>query len=157
MPPPIILDPATLDLSKVLASRDEIQRFNPQRGEFALLDAIVHADLEQGLFAGYHDIRTDAWWTRAHIPDRPLFPGVLMIEVAAQLASYITHRYLEQSGFMGFAGVDEVKFRGIVTPPARFVVVGRKLQIKPRRITCLTQGFVDGSMVFGAKIMGMLV
>ncbi len=157
MPPPIILDPSTLDFEHPIADRDEIMRVNPHRHEFALLDGIVYCDMESGVFAGYHDVREDAFWVRGHIPGRPLFPGVMMIESAAQLASYMTHCMLEAKGFIGFAGIDKVKFRGTVTPPARFVIIGRGKSIKRRRTICETQGFVDDTMVFEAEITGMRV
>jgi 3-hydroxyacyl-[acyl-carrier-protein] dehydratase len=157
MPPPAILDPSTLNFSQLVADRDEILRVNPHRHEFALLDGIVYCDVEQHIFAGYHDVREDAWWVRGHVPGRPLFPGVLMIEVAAQLASYITHYVLEIKGFTGFAGVDKVKFRGTVTPPARYVVIGHGKVVKRRRTVCYTQGFVGATMVFEGEITGMPV
>lgn len=157
MPPPVILEPSALELNHVLVARDEIAALNPQRHEFALLDAIVYMDLDRAVFAGYHDIRPDAWWTRAHIPGRPLFPGVLMIEAAAQLASYMHKRVLKTEGFLGFAGVDGVKFRGAVVPPARFLIIAHATSIKPRRTICQAQGFVDGSMVFEGEITGMPV
>lgn len=157
MPPPVFLDPKTLDFSQVVADREAIMRGNPQRHEFQLLDAVVHCDKEQRLFAGYHDVRPDDWWVRGHVPGRPLFPGVLMIEVAAQLASFIAHFMLGDERFIGFAGVDEVKYRGVVTPPCRFVVIGQGREIKPRRIVCAAQGFVDGTMVFEGVITGMPV
>jgi 3-hydroxyacyl-[acyl-carrier-protein] dehydratase len=157
MPPPAILDPATLDLSQLIADRDEILRVNLHRYEFQLLDGIVHCDLEKQIFAGYHDVRADAYWVRGHIPERPLFPGVLMIEVAAQLASFMTHKVLKDDRFIGFAGVDEVKFRGTVEPPCRFVIVGRAKEIRRRRTVCEAQGFVDNVMVFGGIITGMAV
>ncbi len=157
MPPPAILDPSTLDFSHPVADREEIMRVNPHRYEFQLLDAIVHYDMENQVFAGYHDVREDAFWTRGHIPGRPLFPGVLMIEAAAQLASYLTHKVVDMGGFIGFAGVNNVKFRGVITPPARFVLVGKAKQVKRRRTICDVQGFVDGVMVFEAEITGMPV
>jgi 3-hydroxyacyl-[acyl-carrier-protein] dehydratase len=157
MPPPPILDLTQLDLSNVVADRPAILQVNPQRHEFALLDAVVLLDAARGLIAGYHDVRPDAFWVRGHIPGRPLFPGVLMIEVAAQLASFAAHRYLKHDRFIGFAGVDQAKFRGTVTPPARFVVLGRQVELKPRRIIMATQGYVDGVIVFEAEITGMTV
>ena len=157
MPPPAIVDPASLDLNNLVADREEIMRVNPHRYEFQLLDAIIYCDIEKQIFAGYHDVREDAFWVRGHIPGRPLFPGVLMIEAAAQLASYLTHKLLDMEGFIGFAGVNNVKFRGTVSPPARFLIVGRGKQIRRRRTVCETQGFVDGTMVFEAEITGMPV
>ena len=37
---------------------------------------------------------------RGHIPGRPLFPGVLMIEAAAQLSSYVYARAIQSSSFL---------------------------------------------------------
>jgi len=157
MPPPVILDPAQLDCSKLLAGRAEIQQILPHRHEFALLDGVVLFDLERGIAAGYHDVRADAFWVRGHLPGRPLFPGVLMIEVAAQLASYVHLRLFPGAGFMGFVGVDQVKFRGMVEPPCRFLIVGRAKQLRPRRMVCEVQGFVGPAMVFEGEITGMTV
>lgn len=157
MPPPAIVDPSTLDFSRPVVDREAILQVNPHRHEFALLDAIVFFDAAQRVFVGYHDVRADAWWTRGHIPGRPLFPGVLMIEVAAQLASYLTHEIIGTSRFIGLTGVDQVKYRGTVEPPCRFVVVGKGLDVRPRRTKCYTQGFVGSKMVFEAVIHGMSV
>ena len=157
MPPPVILDPRTLDFSNLVADREQIMRVNPHRHEFCLVDGVVLCDQENRIFAGYHDIRPDAFWVRGHVPERPLFPGVLMIEVAAQLSSYLKSIMLGGDGFFGLAGVDQVKYRGTVEPPCRFVVVGRGVEVRPRRTKCQTQGFVDGTMVFEAVISGMAV
>ncbi len=155
MPPAAILDPATLDNSDVVYDKAKIHELNPQRYEFDLLDAVIHVDMERQIFAGYHDLRPDAWWVRGHIPGRPLFPGVLMIEVAAQLASLLTHALAPSGRFIGFGGVDNVKFRGAIEPPARFLVIGKALEIRSRKTVCQAQGFVRGAMVFEAVITGM--
>ncbi len=157
MHPLAILDPTQLDCSQPLADREAIARLNPHRYEFALLDAVVLMDQEHGLFAGYHDVRPDEFWVRGHIPGRPLFPGVLMIETVAQLASYVYHVRFPSQNFLGFTGVDGVKFRGVVQPPARFLIVGRAKEMKPRRMICEMQGFVNGAMVFEGTITGMTV
>jgi 3-hydroxyacyl-[acyl-carrier-protein] dehydratase len=155
MPPPMILPPSSLDLSRVIADREAIMRINPQRYEFQLLDAVVLFDPATNILAGYHDIREDAYWARGHIPGRPLFPGVLMIESAAQLCSFMHRSVFGDIGFLGFAGVDGVKFRGAVVPPCRFVIIGHATSVKARRLICHMQGFVDDVMVFEAEITGM--
>lgn len=155
MPPPVILDPNTLDFATLIADRGEIERVNPHRHEFMLLDGVVYLEEKNAVYAGFHDIRSDAFWARGHIPGRPLFPGVLQLEVAAQLASFLHHRIFEGDKFLGFTGLDDVKFRGTVEPPCRLVVVGRGRSMKPRRMICESQGFVDGTMVFEAVITGM--
>ena len=76
---------------------------------------------------------------------------------SSQLASFATHELLEDDRFIGFGGVDAVKFRGVVEPPCRFVVIGRARKITSRRMICEVQGFVDQSMVFEAVVTGMPV
>ncbi|MEO1237997.1 MAG: beta-hydroxyacyl-ACP dehydratase, partial [Planctomycetota bacterium] len=73
----------------------------------------------------------------------------------AQLSSFITLRKLTDQAFMGFVGVDGVKFRGQVTPGDRLLILCRETQHRPRRCTCLVQGLVDGQLVFEAIIKGM--
>ena len=51
MPPPLHLDPANLDLGRVIADREAIRRVNPQRFEMEQLDAIFGRDRKRG----YHE------------------------------------------------------------------------------------------------------
>jgi len=156
MPPQPYLDISQLDMNNILVDKDGIYAVLPHRYEFARLDAIVHQDEQAGLMAGYHDLRDDEFWVRGHIPGRPIFPGVMMVETAAQLVCYNVMATSEaQSGFLGFGGVDGVKFRGSVLPGQRVILVGKMLEIRPRRCRGAVQGFVDGRMVFEGEITGM--
>ncbi|MBL8877580.1 MAG: beta-hydroxyacyl-ACP dehydratase [Phycisphaerales bacterium] len=157
MPPPPLIDPLLVANGDILVDREAIGRLNPQRYEFSLLHAVTHIDREQRLFGGYVEVRPDDWWARGHIPGRPLFPGVLQVECAAQLASFLHKTLLAEPGFLGFAGLDEVKFRGMVLPPARLVMIAKGLDIKRRRTICACQGFVGTTMVFEGVITGMLI
>jgi len=60
-------------------------------------------------------------------------------------------------GFLGFAGIDGVKFRGSVTPGHRIIMLGKLLEIRPRRSVGATQAFVDGEMVYEGVITGMWI
>ena len=154
MPPPAILDVAQFDYSKLVADHEAIARVNPQAHEFALLDGVLHVDLEAQTFAGFHDVRPDAWWVRVHIPGRPLFPGVLMIELAAQVASFYTKKCLGWKGFVGFGGVNECKFRQQVVPGQRLYILCQRTWERHRRVCCQTQGMVNGNLVFETQIVG---
>jgi 3-hydroxyacyl-[acyl-carrier-protein] dehydratase len=69
------------------------------------LTGILMFDPEQSLIVGYKDVKADEFWVRGHIPGRPLLPGVLMCECAAQLCSYYYSRATSQSRFVGFGGM----------------------------------------------------
>ncbi len=157
MPPQPFVELPEIDPANALADREAIAKVNPQRFEFAQLDGIHTLDVPNNIIIGYRDIRDDEFWVRGHIPGRPLFPGVLMIEAAAQLVSYYVTNLDPEKGFIGFGGVDKVKFRGTVTPGQRIIFLGRMLQIRSRRCVGATQGFVDGQMVYEGEITGMWI
>ena len=155
MPPQSLFDLSAVDTSKVIVNRDEIYQVNPHRFEFMQLDGIYMMDRQQQVIAGYRDVRDDEFWVRGHIPGRPIFPGVLMIETAAQLVSYFVMSEMPDKGFLGFGGVDDVKFRGAVTPGKRILMLGKMIECRPRRCVGATQAFVDGQIVYQGKITGM--
>ncbi len=157
MPPQPFIDLDRLDFDHMLADREGICKINPHRFEFAQLDGIIKLDYEAGVIAGYRDVKADEFWVRGHIPGRPIFPGVLMIETAAQLVSYYVVANQPGKGFLGFGGVDGVKFRGSVEPGQRIIMLGKMVEMRPRRCVGDTQAFVDGKMVYEGRIIGMWV
>jgi 3-hydroxyacyl-[acyl-carrier-protein] dehydratase len=154
MPPQFILNLTGIDLNRVLYDQEAIRKVNPQRGDMEQLNAIVHVDPEKGEIIGYKDVKDNEFWVAGHIPGRPLFPGVLMIEAAAQVASFYTNQVMKWDGFTGFGGVDKVKFRQPVHPGVRMYILGHKLWDRHRRVGCAMQGVVDGNLVFEAEITG---
>ncbi len=156
MPPPLLLDPASIDCSHVVADLEAIRRYNPQRFEMEHLTAIVLLDQTNHLIVGYKDVRPDEFWVRGHMPGYPLLPGVLMCEAAAQLCSYfVCDARLLEGDFIGFGGMENVRFRGVVRPGDRLLLVGKGQKIHRRQTIFLVQGFVGTTMVFQADIIGV--
>ncbi|MBX3395648.1 MAG: beta-hydroxyacyl-ACP dehydratase [Phycisphaerae bacterium] len=154
MPPPPILDAAQLDCSRILYSRDEIYEVLPQQFEFSQLDGIIYADDANMVYAAYRDVRADEWWCRGHMPQQPIFPGVLMIESAAQLSAFMQKKVAPEDGIMGFAGVYDAKFRDSIFPPNRIVLVGQVIDARVRKFQTKVQAFVRGNMAFEGIIAG---
>ncbi len=154
-----ILDLATINLDEVAVSKEEILNLNAQRDEFEQLDRVISIDLELGLAVGIKKQTPGEFWTRGHIPGRPIMPGVLMIEMAAQLSSVMYHLKFNTAGkkFFGFGGVNNVKFRGSVEPGCDFLMIARAKKLRSRIAVFETQGFVDGKMVFEGDVTGIVV
>ncbi|MHC4618719.1 MAG: 3-hydroxyacyl-ACP dehydratase FabZ family protein [Planctomycetota bacterium] len=158
MPPPLLFDLSHIDLTaKPLFDREAIAKVNPQRFEMQQLDGILWYDKQKFLILGYKDVTEQEFWVRGHIPERPLMPGVLMVEAAAQLSSFFIKQIYERKGFFGFASIDSAKFRATVEPGQRMYVLGHITKFKRRKYTCSVQGLVGQTMVFDAVISGLNV
>lgn len=160
MPPEMILDPTAIDTERVLFDKEAIRRVNLQRFEMEQLDAVVWMDTDRHILAGYKDVRDDEFWVRGHIPGYPLLPGVLMCEAAAQLSGfYVCHNRVmgKEGDFMGFGGMENVRFRAPVQPGQRLLLIGKCTKIHRLRMTFNVQGFVGPVMVFQADIQGVIM
>src|SRR3954471_7146441 len=134
MPPVALVDPAAVDTSQILYDLEGIRQGNPQRFEMEQLTAIVHLDRDAHLIVGYKDVTPDEFWVRGHMPDYPLMPGVIMCEAAAQLCSFYCHLIgLLENGFIGFGGMEDVRFRGQVRPGDRLVVMAKASRVNHRQ------------------------
>lgn len=158
-PKELILDFSAFDPDHVIADQEEIRRYNPQRYEMEQLTAVVYADPERAICAGYKDVTENDFWVSGHMPGLPLMPGVVMCEAAAQLSSYFARKYnLLGCPLVGLGGLEEVRFRGTVVPGDRLLVVVERLKVRRGAvILCRFQGFVRQAMVVEGKIMGACI
>ena len=157
MPAKLLVDLDAIDLSRVVRGTEDIQATVPQRHEMAQLEAIHHIDPDAGIVVGSREIREDEWWARGHIPGRPIFPGVLMVEAAAQLSTWLHRELTGDERFMGFVGLDRVRFRGTVEPESTLVLIAKLTESNRRRAVFECQGAVDGKLVFECVVTGMAV
>jgi 3-hydroxyacyl-[acyl-carrier-protein] dehydratase len=151
------MDLSQIDLNRILITREQIYEHLPHRHEFMQLDGIIYADKPTLTAVALREVREDEFWVRGHIPGRPLLPGVLIVETAAQLAAYVAHLVMPTSKFIGFGGIENTKFRLAVSPPARMYFVLKGIEVRPRRVVCDVQAFVNSQMAYEGRIIGMPV
>jgi 3-hydroxyacyl-[acyl-carrier-protein] dehydratase len=151
----LILDFCEYDVHQVIADIEEIRRYNPQRFEMEQLTAICFEDAARAICVGYKDLTEKDFWTRGHMPGMPLMPGVIMCEAAAQLSSYYARKHKLMDGIVGFGGLEDVRFRGVVRPGDRFVIVSRLLKLRRSIMTCEFQCFVNQTLVCDGIIKGI--
>src|SRR5690606_8963219 len=140
-----------------LADLEAIRKLNPQRHEMEQLTAVLYEDTDQQCCAAYVQTSMDSFSVRGHMPGLPLMPGMLMIESAAQVASFFTQRHdLLGAEMVGFGGVDNVRFRGVVLPGDRLVVMVRLLKARRNRmIVAHFQGVVGRQLVCEGELKGI--
>ena len=154
----LIVDLASIDCSNIVADIDEIRRHIPQRDAMEQLTAIVYDDPEAMICVGYRDLSEKGeFWYSGHMPGLPLMPGVMMCELAAQVCSFHSHYHnLLGCEVMGFGGMDNVRFRGIVRPGDRLTVACQITnKRRGRMLAARFQGFVEELMVCEGEIRGV--
>lgn len=94
----------------------DIMRILPHRYPFLMIDRVV--ELEPGVRAvALKAVTANEPQFTGHFPDRPIMPGVLMVEALAQTAGIAVVTLPEYRGKLGlFAGIDECRFKRMVVP-----------------------------------------
>jgi 3-hydroxyacyl-[acyl-carrier-protein] dehydratase len=158
MPPEPFFDYKRFNYDKPLYDINEIRRINAQRHEMEQLTGIVWFDEQEQSIIGFKDVAEDEFWAKGHMPGFPLLPGVLLCESAAQLCAFFVRKFnlLKAGDFMGFGGMDQVRFRQAVFPPARVIFLAKAVRIRPRVVAQFKfQAYVNDKLAMEGELLGM--
>lgn len=133
-------------------NKQEIMEIIPHRDPFLLIDEIT--ELEVGVRAiGKRTVPADDFWVKGHFPQEPVQPGVLTLEMLAQVGAVCMLALPENKGKIGYyAGIDKAKFRGKIVPGD--VITLEVDIIKTRGIICVAaaKASVNGKTVASAEL-----
>src|SRR5437016_10371675 len=96
---------------------DDALRWLPHGAEFRFIDRLI--SLEPGKRGvGEYTVRGDETFLRGHFPGQPLFPGVLLIEAAAQLVGIVAQSDPKNPPLPGLklTALRSIKILGSATP-----------------------------------------
>ena len=95
---------------------EQIKEIIPHRDPFLLIDEVT--ELEPGVRAtALKHLTGEEYWFKGHFPQKPVQPGVLMLEMLAQTGAVCGVSLPENRGRIAyFGGLDKVKFRNMVFP-----------------------------------------
>ena len=155
-----MIDPKDYPRDRFFMTKEQVMEINPHRYEFQQCDGILHYDAEANLIVARRDVLEDEFWVRGHIPGRPILPGVLMCEMMAQVAAIHAQLLVEKpdGAFVGFGGIDEVRFRGMVTPGTELWVAGSMEKYSSHRTYFKWRGNLvngEGKVVCSGLVTGL--
>ena len=103
-------------------SIQEIKKILPHRYPFLLLDKVVELELNKKIVA-LKNVTINEDFFNGHFPDRPVMPGVLIIEAMAQAAVVFAKKSVNESvddkiknKIMYFMSIEKAHFRKPVEP-----------------------------------------
>jgi len=131
----------------------EIMKVLPHRYPFLLVDRIL--ELEPGKRAmGIKNLTVNEPFFTGHFPERPIFPGVLMVEAMAQVGACALFGGGNYQGQLGFlAGIDKVRIRRQAIPGDTLLINTEVIKIKGSFGWFKGEIRVQDSLVCSAELM----
>lgn len=142
-------DSSTMDIHEIL-------KHLPHRYPFLLIDRVTHFEPGKRL-VGYKNVTYNEPFFLGHFPQRPVMPGVLIMEALAQatglLAFRSEERQAERNSLYYFVGIDKARFKKPVEPGDRLVLEVDLIRTKRGIWVFDTHARVDDKVVASAEIM----
>lgn len=142
--------------SSVTMDLAAIKRCLPHRYPFLFVDRVL--ELEDDRAVGIKNITGNEPFFQGHFPERPIMPGVLIVEALAQVGGIMMLSKNENQGKIAYlASVNHARFRKPVVPGDQLRLEVKLVKLKSRVGLCTTVATVDGQDVCSAEIMFSLV
>lgn len=138
---------------------ERIMEMIPHRYPMLLVDKVVNVIANESA-VGVKNVSMNENFFQGHFPQRPVMPGVLIIEAMAQTAAVLVVHTLgkESEGkLVYFMSVDSARFRRPVVPGDRLELHVVKEQSRRNVWKFKAEGRVDGTLVAEATYAAMIL
>ena len=136
----------------------DILQLLPHRYLFLMVDRVVHYEMseERKVLRAIKNVSFNEPFFQGHFPEKPVFPGVLILEAMAQATGILAFRMVGKPNpgeLYYFASIDNARFKRPVVPGDQLVLDVEYL--KERRGIAKFTGVatVDGEIVCSAELM----
>lgn len=137
----------------------DIKRMIPHRYPFLLIDAVREIRLGKSA-VGIKNVTINEPHFQGHFPDRPVMPGVTIVEAMAQTAAVLVVKTLDMidnNMLVYFLTINKCKFRHIVSPPDQLELHVKVLRGHGKLWKFYGEGRVNGKLVAEAEFQAMMV
>jgi len=142
-----------------VADVQRIKRMIPHRYPFLLIDRVK--DISKGKSAiGVKNVTVNEEFFNGHFPDKPVMPGVLIIEAMAQTAGVLvvdTLGMIDKGLLVYFMTLDQTRFRNLVGPGDQLELHVSVIRGRGKVWKFWGEGKVDGKIVAEAEFSAMII
>lgn len=134
-----------------------IKKILPHRYPFLLVDRVVELVADKRA-VGLKNVTVNEPFFTGHFPNRPVMPGVMIIEALAQVCGILLLNKPEHMGkYAYFVAMDNVKFRRTVLPGDTLYLEVEVLRIRSRTGQMRGRALVEGKVAAEADLMFALL
>ena len=132
---------------------NDIMKILPHRYPFLFVDRVTVTEPgKKGL--GIKNVTINDGFFAGHFPQRPVMPGVIMIEALAQTAGVLVLTSGSHPNKVAlFMAIDQVKFRKVVSPGDQLILEVEIIRDRERTVQVKGVGKVDGEIVVEAEML----
>lgn len=136
---------------------EEVMKVLPHRYPFLLVDRILHLERKKKVI-GIKNVSINDYFFQGHFPNKPVMPGVLIIEAMAQVGGVLMLSPAENRGKLAyFMAADNIKFRKAVEPGDQLVMEVLAGKVKRKTGQVSAKAMVNNKVVAQADLMFILV
>ena len=137
-----------------MSSPEEILEVLPHRYPMLLVDKIVEIEPKEKIVA-VKNVTFNENFFQGHYPEKPIMPGVLIIEAMAQASGCLLLKSIEkeEKEMYYFAGIDKAKFRKTVIPGDQIELKCEVLKFKKRVAKVKGEAFVGDDLVAESRLL----
>ncbi|MCP3887782.1 MAG: 3-hydroxyacyl-ACP dehydratase FabZ [Desulfobulbaceae bacterium] len=133
----------------------EILKLLPHRYPFVMVDRILSLEMGKEI-VGLKNVTINEPFFQGHFPERPVMPGVLILEGMAQVGgimAYYANPEAIGNKLLFFAGIDKARFRRPVVPGDQLIFTLELLKKKRAIMVMGAKATVDDVVVAEAELM----
>jgi UDP-3-O-[3-hydroxymyristoyl] N-acetylglucosamine deacetylase/3-hydroxyacyl-[acyl-carrier-protein] dehydratase len=148
---------AQSSVAPTLIDINQIMKLLPHRYPFLLVDRVVELEADRRVVA-IKNVTINEPFFQGHWPDRPIMPGVLILEALAQAAGVLIAQRFDASKMDALiASIDGVKMRRPVVPGDQLWLEGRCRRLGPRTAEVYCEARVGTSKAAEARFRFVFV
>jgi UDP-3-O-[3-hydroxymyristoyl] N-acetylglucosamine deacetylase/3-hydroxyacyl-[acyl-carrier-protein] dehydratase len=134
-----------------------ILRLLPHRFPMMLVDRVLEIE-EDRRAVGIKNVTMNEPFFQGHYPERPIMPGVLIVEAMCQLSGLMLSHKLERTGKIAMLlSLDKVKLRKAVVPGDQMVMETQTIRASSRLGEVQCHAYVSGELVAEAQVKFLMV
>ena len=143
-------------MNKPVMDIHQVLKMLPHRYPILLVDRVVEFEPNVRILA-LKNVTINEPFFGGHFPNRPVMPGVMMLEALAQTAALLSFMSLgqapDENTLVYFVGIDGARFKRVVEPGDQLMLEARIDRAKAGVYKYKTRATVDGETAVEAVLM----